>query len=193
MKSRTERVDSSLKLTKMCSAPMARAQPRLECRERGHGQRALGLEQRPAVETGPFEQHELEQEERAHLADVVDGLGEPAARARPGRRTVAWKSVRFGPRVPGSLPTGLDQPAALEQLERPVDERPSDRPDTADARPAATSPSRAPSRARGGRRAARGQTIPPAPGRVRPSRLHRLLGWRFKFGVSRESESVLTW
>ena len=131
MKKTTERVVSSLKRTKTCSVPTLWRSLSSSAVDGRNGQRPLRLEQRPVVEPRPFEQHQLEQEERAHLAHVVDGLGEPAGEllASLGCR-LEERPVR-PPRAPLASDR-LDQASALEQLERAVHERPADRPHPSD-------------------------------------------------------------
>ena len=64
----------------------AAREPRLERGDRRHGHRALRFEQRPCSRPGPLEQDELEQEQRADVADMVDRLGEPAGELLAARR-----------------------------------------------------------------------------------------------------------
>ena len=111
MKPTTERVVSSRKRTKMLLGADAPAQTRARARSTaGTVTARCAAQERPAVEPGALDQDELEQEQRADVAHVVDRLGEPAARAASRPRSVAWKSARLGPREPGSLPTGSISP-----------------------------------------------------------------------------------
>jgi len=110
MKSSTAFVDSSRKRTKIAS---------------------LRVQERLAVETRAVDQDELQQQERADVADVLDRHREPLGECLPSlRRRAEDRPVRA---AHAALRAGrLDQPALLEQLERAVDERPPERPDPPD-------------------------------------------------------------
>ena len=83
-------------------------------------------------------EHELEQQHRPALADVLDRLAEPLRRRPPGRPGGAEdRAVR--PAGAGLVPGGDDQAALLEDLERPVDERTAPATRSSRARPVSDS------------------------------------------------------
>ena len=111
--------------------PDAAPEPGLERGDRRQRERELSLEQGPAVEPRALDQHELEQEERARIADVVDRFREPAGESlAPLGRCLEERTV--GASRSGLAAHRLDQPSALQQVDCAVDERPADRPDASD-------------------------------------------------------------
>src|SRR5262249_40803696 len=108
----------------------AAVEARLERADRGDGQLTLRREEGPVIKPRSFEQHELQEEQRPDVAHVVDRLRQPAGELLTslGRRL---EQRTVGPPRAGLRADGLDQASAFEQLDCPVDERPSDRPDAA--------------------------------------------------------------
>ena len=91
----------------------------------------LRREHRPRVDVEAIGEDELEQQQRADVAHVVDRLRQPAiSAARPDGVGAEDRAVRAADArlVAG----GFDQLPRLEDLERAVDERPPHRPHAAE-------------------------------------------------------------
>ena len=99
--------------------------------EPGHERRhqcALAHEQRLGVVAEALREHNLDEEERADIANVLDGPEEPlAGHLLALRRRPEDDAMR--PAVPALDPLRLDAAVGLEPAEARVDERPRHRPD----------------------------------------------------------------
>ena len=167
MKRSTARDDSSRKRSRIASVPALESDSLLERPDRLLDRLPLREQHRPWVDAVPLGEHELEQQQRAAVANVLDRLGEPEPPTASWPAAVARKIVRFGPRAPGSLPAGHDQ------LARPRGSRASGRRAAASATRSSRAPRSAtaarpmPSRAQAARTAARGRPTRPGRGRDR--------------------------
>ena len=112
-------------------------------------------------------EHELQKQQRAPLANVLDRLGEPVLRPPRGRPASRGRSCGSAPGRRARCPAGAIRPPLLEDLERAVDERPGQRPDRAELARRCRAAEPMPSRARAARRAARARPTRRERGRVR--------------------------
>ena len=90
----------------------------------------LRTQERPRVVPGARVEHELEQQLGAHVAEVLDGRGEPALDlAPPTRGRGEDRATRAVARL---CARRSDEPPRFEVVDRPVRERARQRPDAAD-------------------------------------------------------------